>query len=236
MARAIGNVNSNYLNIGDVSAIDITGTVLTIHAWVRPLSLTGLRKVVSKWTNASQVQHQYSLQLNVGRVEGIIGDAVGDDTATGTTVLPLDGWSSIVMRKNGTGADALAVFLAGVSQDTSTSDRSIQDTTSPLRIFNDNGNSNPLDGSIAEVAIWSVALSDGEIQLLAAGMCPQNVQWPFLVGYWPIRGLESPELDMSQNNNVASIVGTVTPSSHPAVSCEELAGLGFVHTGRGVAW
>ena len=72
-----------------------------------------------------------------------------------------------------------------------------------------------VDGSIAECAIWNVELDVAEIGALADGFSPLLVRPTNLLGYWPLIGRTSPEIDLINANN-----GTVTEaiaSAHPAV-------------------
>jgi hypothetical protein len=51
------------------------------------------------------------------------------------------------------------------------------------------GDSTPvdyMDGRIAEVGIWDVALTDAEIAILAAGFSPLFIRPQNLVAYWPL--------------------------------------------------
>lgn len=50
-------------------------------------------------------------------------------------------------------------------------------------------------GMIAEAAIWNIALSAEEIAALAKGFCPLLIRPANLVGYWPLIGRNSPEID-----------------------------------------
>lgn len=50
-------------------------------------------------------------------------------------------------------------------------------------------------GRIANVAMWPVALTSGEVASLATGICPTQVRSSDLMRYWPIYGVASPEQD-----------------------------------------
>jgi hypothetical protein len=45
-----------------------------------------------------------------------------------------------------------------------------------------------VDGRIAEVGVWNVALTQAEVDMLAAGHSPMMVRPQSLVGYWPLHG------------------------------------------------
>jgi hypothetical protein len=70
-----------------------------------------------------------------------------------------------------------------------------------------NAASTNFSGRIAEAAIWNVALSDTEVAALARGIAPPTIQPAALIGYWPIWGLHSPEIDLTSNNRQMTVTG-----------------------------
>lgn len=52
-----------------------------------------------------------------------------------------------------------------------------------------------LNGGLAEVGVWSAALSSDDIASLAKGVSPLLVRPESLVAYWPLGGNYSPEID-----------------------------------------
>lgn len=79
----------------------------------------------------------------------------------------------------------------------------------------DSSPSNHADADIAEVAIWDVALTDGEVKTLAAGKSPWQVRPESLVGYIPLFGNESPELDFVDGTTLT--VTGATAADHAPV-------------------
>lgn len=59
-----------------------------------------------------------------------------------------------------------------------------------------------LTGSLANAAIWNVALTDAEIASLATGVSPLLIRPQSLVGFWPLVGNNSPETDFVGNNDL----------------------------------
>jgi hypothetical protein len=92
------------------------------------------------------------------------------------------------------------------------------DYTSRIQYFN---------GDVAEAAIWNVALTDGEIKSLAAGMLPSKIRSANLLGYWPIYGLSSPEIDYSGKGNTMPVISAPPLSDHAPIP----PGWGFDETG-----
>lgn len=73
-----------------------------------------------------------------------------------------------------------------------------------------------LSGKVAHAAIWSVVLSASEIGALAAGLNPLRVRPESLVGYWPIWGLHSPEIDLSSGGRLLTLGNAPTRSTTDA--------------------
>lgn len=235
MSRDLPGTASNYLSIGDVAAIDITGTALTVSAWVNPDTANSLDFVVSKGVDTTNVQ--YNLYGNSGTLATELGDATGHDDASFAAAYVTGSWQHLAVRKNGTGAVAIALFRNGSLLVSGVSNRSIQNTANALFIGqrSDNNAITAMDGLVAEVAIYNAALSDPQIASLAAGANPTTVQAANLKGYWPLYGDVSPEPDYSGSGNVATIVGTVPKgATHPAVAAIG-SGVG-VSAMTGVGW
>lgn len=73
-----------------------------------------------------------------------------------------------------------------------------------------------MDGAIAEVGIWNVALSDSDVALLAKGVSPLMVHPESLVFYAPLIGQYSPEIELRSARNL-TLTGTPTQSAHPPI-------------------
>jgi hypothetical protein len=70
---------------------------------------------------------------------------------------------------------------------------------------------NPMDGEIAEAAIWDVILTNDEVAMLAAGATPLMVRPGSLAGYWPLYTTGT-EPDWVGDNPMTE-TGTVTKTS-----------------------
>lgn len=217
MARDLSGSSSNYLDVGDVSAIDITGTALTVCCWFQPDSL-GDRMIIAKDNGgAGGVQYRIWHNGGLGTLQFDIGDAADVDVCAGGT--PSTGvWNHVAMTKNGTSATALTGFLNGTVIGPSVSTRTIQNTTATLRFGGRSSDTfGPLDARMADVAIWNAALSPAEVGALAKGVSPLLIRPANLKGYWPLWGASSPEADLSGNGNAATITGTVNAADHGPV-------------------
>lgn len=224
MACDFPGTNSNYLSVGDVSDIDITGTALTLAAWVQLDNVTGSAGqnlgIIAKWNNGGTTVCQYALVfVHDGtnfKASGIVGDAAGIDQATGATAFPLDTWKHLAVVKNGTGAGGLRVFLDGVEDVSITSAKTIQNTDRSLFMGNLESNTRPIDALIAEAGLWDASLSDAEVVSLARGFSPALVRPQSLKAHWPLLGNNSPETELRNGNNL-TMTGTVAKASHPRI-------------------
>ena len=75
---------------------------------------------------------------------------------------------------------------------------------------------NSMQGKVAHVAFWDVALSDNEITRLAQGISPINVRQESLIAYWPITGqnpeqefINRNELSLNAGNDIADVSPTI---------------------------
>ena len=211
MSRDLPGTSGNYLSVGDVAPIDITGTALTICGWIRPDTL-GSEDVIASKRDAGSTAFQYELGVtSAGAVFFRVGNGSGTfETASGGTQVATGAWNHICGVKNGTGANALKGYINGVERASVTSNVTIGNTAQNL-VFGriSDGDFNILDALLAEVAIWNVSLSASEVAAMARGVSPLLIRRQSLKGYWPLYGTSSPERDYSGQGSSATINGTV---------------------------
>jgi concanavalin A-like lectin/glucanase superfamily protein len=217
MARDFPGSGSNFLSVGDVAAIDITGTALTLHAWVNPDSVTNDGGIIAKWSGLSGGNQYLLLMGTDGKLQGQVRGSAAD-IVNSVTVLTTGRWYPVGLRKNGTGAGALSVWIDGINDASVTSNQSIQNTSTGLEVGRA-AISNTLiwDGKLCEAAIWNAALSDGEMLALGRGVSPVLIRPTNLKGYWPIWAVAGPEADLSGNVNNLTVTGTIPLADHAPV-------------------
>lgn len=218
MARDFSGTNGNYLSAADSASLSITGTAVTLAAWVNPDDF-GNEGFIVGINDDSVIQYQMSVRQTNGHAFGSIGAGGTFQNVESAASLTAGAWQHIAVRKNGTGAGALRSFINGTNDGSSTSDTSITDQSLACAIGDSPGSAfwNAFDGRIAEVAIWAAALDDAEIVSLARGFSPLLVRPASLRAYWPLLGNSSPEPDLRNGNN-ASVTGTVAKAAdHPRV-------------------
>lgn len=220
MARDFPGTSGNYISASETSAIDITGSAITVSAWVKPDTFPTWGNFVSKYSLGGGVGTlQYLLRhTSSGLISFYIGDG-SFDLATGATVLSTSVWSHIAGVKDGVGTSTLRVYLNGTQDGVADSNRSLANLTSGLGLGGSSDGQELIDGLMAEVAIWNIALSTGELAALAKGVPAQVIRPSNLKGYWPLHGVGSSERDYSGLGTHATITGTVAAGTrHPPVT------------------
>lgn len=72
-----------------------------------------------------------------------------------------------------------------------------------------------MSGSIAEAALWTVALTAAEVASLATGISPLFIRPASLAAYWPIVGRTSPEICPKGGTDMT--VSGATAAAHPRI-------------------
>lgn len=209
-------VSGELLNIADAGPSDILGP-FTIHAWIKPDSVTSVRRIVAKW-GSSTAERQYMLQLNVAKVDGRSGGTTNNDNITGPTSVSANVWSAVAYRRSTSGVGGEhGIWLNGADEGHEATATGNNNSAAPVRIATDNIDSNHFDGKIAEVAIWDAYLTPAEIGALARGIAAVQIRRQNLVGYWPLFGLADPEADYTGGGN-ATYGGSPTRFAHAPVA------------------
>ena len=219
MARNFPGAATDFLSAGNPTALAITGTALTLAAWIRPTTFPAAHAAVLAKRVNLDASCQYYLRINAASTARVqIGDGAAADTLDGVTALTANVWSHIAGVKSGTGAGSLALYLNGAMNASMTSARSIAAQSHPVSFgIESDLTTKPFPGRIAELAVWSVGLSAAEIAALAAGVAPTRVRPASLAGYWPFWGVAVPEPDLSGNGNNGSQTGSVPGADHAPV-------------------
>ncbi len=195
----------------------ISGTPFTMAAWFNSNNVDDNQQVVGVFDVAGDEDY-YRLQAGGGVGGDPIRGQIKSNTATAnvdsTTGYSANVWNHaclvgaadndwrVYLNGGSKGTDATAVTPAGLDNTAI----GIRATLTPAA---------PLNGEIAEVAIWNVALTDAEVAILAAGFCPRFVNPQGLVAYWPIIGRTSPEIDLVGGNNLTVTEAVV--AVHPSI-------------------
>lgn len=82
-------------------------------------------------------------------------------------------------------------------------------------IYYPTGTFESFDGRVADWAIWSNILTQGEINALSTGVRPNRIRPDLLICYLPLDGLQSPEPDFSGNGYIGDLEGTTYAPNPP---------------------
>ncbi len=198
----------------------ISGTPFTMCGWFNSNNVDDNQQIVGVFDVAGDTDY-YRIQVG----GGISGDPIRAQIKSSSATANVDsttGYSANVWNHAclvGAADNDWSIYLNGGSKGTSNTSVipagldntaiGIRATASPAA---------PLNGEIAEVAIWNVALTDAEVAILAAGFSPLLVNPQGLVAYWPLIGRTSPEIDLVGGNNLTvteSVVATHTRMFYP---------------------
>lgn len=204
--------SSSYAN----SAITWSGSVGSISAWVK-LNSTNSACAVASIGSAANTRH------HIGFSSGGIPTATTVNSSGGTTASALGSAnpcsSNVWVHLTGVFASSTSrkIYLDGVPVATNTSAvtvASFDRITAAMRV---NGSAVGLfcPGSIAELGVWNVALTDAEVASLGAGARPIRVRPASLKFYSPLAGEASPEVNFI--GTAATLTNAPTAVAHPRV-------------------
>lgn len=208
MSRSFPGTNSNYLSVGDVASIDITGTELTISAWLKVTASAVSRFICSKETESS-ANGQYALYVGATteKLQFRISDNVPNaDAVASANIVPAGVWCHVCGRKT---SGLLGVFINGILDAQVASAKSIANSANSFILGNRQANNTPYLGLMAEVAVWNAALSDAEVAALAKGMSPYHFRRNNLRHYSSLLGVATPEADQSGYVANLALTGSV---------------------------
>lgn len=203
----------------------VTATPLTIAAWVNPNSVGTLDGIVHIGDAAlATVTQCFLLRMDAsGQLNFYVADTAGNSaiTTNTTATMTATAWNHAV------GISASATSRRSVlngnwaESGTSTTSRTptgITDLT--IGAFPNNGTpTNEWDGYLGHVAVWSIGLSQANVEALAAGANPLTIESANLVAYWPMQGdLTAALLDVVGGYNLTAVNNTAYSSDDPTVN------------------
>jgi hypothetical protein len=117
----------------------------------------------------------------------------------------------IYVYLNGSYESSLNVSFGDTAYDHVTSTRD----DDAIGVMDNNGIKLPLDGNLAEIAMWGTALQQDSFDIYNGGYSPKLIHPESLVGYWPLIGQLSTEIELI-NGNGGTVTGATT-ETHPPV-------------------
>jgi hypothetical protein len=190
---------------------------LSICAWIKPTAQTAAAvRVVGLYQDTPATAGIFSLRLETtGAPTAQTYDGTTNALATGATLVTAGVWQHVAATY--ASASSRSVYLNGANKVTNTATATptnvvetdigaLWNASAPLLFF---------DGSLAEIATWSVALTDTDVAVLALGVSPLFVRPDALISYWPLYGSYSPEIDLVGRADLTVTGASV--SMHPLV-------------------
>ena len=152
----------------DVPHVIVTGTPLTISAWVKT-SVVGVKRIVAIHDRATD-DNILSLVINVGGcVEAQHFTSSTSSVATSTTLIDTNVWTHVLGVFNS--VSRREIFVSGVSEDVNTDTRDaisgIDYTGIGYIDFSTFGDIQHWDGELDDIRIYNRVLSQAEITILA---------------------------------------------------------------------
>lgn len=213
-ARLFADASSQFL--GNDTA-PVTAAPFTMAIWGRSDDATVDQDAI--WIGDKDVADNFWTLRFQGAVAGdplrfTVNSAAGGTSADTTTGYTANTWHHACAVE--ASATSHTIYIDGGSSAASTTSRS---PAGADRInIGRRGDSTPTNyfsGDLAEAAVWNVALSAGDVALLAKAVSPFLVRPEALVFYCPIVGNYSPEID--QLGGLDMTVTGATKSAHPRV-------------------
>lgn len=160
-----------YVEIGDVAPLKITGNKITISCWVNISSKVAEMKVFAKWADTPSAAHSYLLAIQgVGNDKVRLAISAGGVTSVdGTTALVVGTWYHVAGTYDGSD---LRVYVNGVEENSAAKTGNIDSTTAPVRLGAGSGTTiaseEPFHGFIDDPRIYDRVLSAEEIATIHA--------------------------------------------------------------------
>ena len=160
-ALSFDGVN-DLVSIADAPTLDLTAG-MTIEAWVNPSALSGWRTVALKGAAGGLAYALYAHD-QTPRPAGYVNTGGGDQSAAGTSALPIGTWSHLAVTLGG---GTLRLYVNGVQVGSSAVSGTIRTSTDALTLGGNTVWGEWFAGLLDEVRIYNRALTQAEIQ---AGM------------------------------------------------------------------
>ena len=199
--------DNDYVEVGDDSSLDITGT-LTISCWVKRGELGVKHRLIAKTIDSAPYD---GFQLAIGTDNKVDFNATINsawDHQESASTIDADSWHHIAGVYDGSD---MYIYIDGVEDATSSATGSIATNNNALRIGRGAGTATDyLDGQIADVRVYDTGLSAANIQVLASKI---NVDTALGAGtgdlqmHIPIAGTTI-DLNDSENSNDGTASGS----------------------------
>jgi len=209
VARTFVATSFQYLSIDSTA---VTAVPVSFSAWIYPAS-SHVGRIVGIGSTGNS--YYFSLQTNGQWIVMQTRDVGGTSGALSNAQVTLNVWSHVAGVS--AAVDSRFSWLNGVvgAENTNSHTPVALDRTR-VAVYPPS-NTQYFDGRIADVAIWSAALTADEIVALSKGVHPRRICPSALKGFYPIWGLHSPEVDLSGLGNDLALAGAPARADDPPV-------------------
>ena len=114
MSRCFEKSNNDYIEVGNIPALDLTGDEVTLSAWIRLESTDAEGKILAKWADAGD-RFQYLLSTNSGDKCMFAVFNGGTKIAQGTSTLVVGQWYHLAGTYDGSN---IRIYCHGTLEDT----------------------------------------------------------------------------------------------------------------------
>lgn len=216
MSRSFASGSSQYLEYAGAA---LTAAPVSIALWFYPSALTAAMALTTI-SQAAALGDWFRLICfgNVANDPVGMGASAANTSSDASSTTGPNGTANTWYHAAGTSsaANQRTAYFNGSSAASNTDSRTpgSVNTTSIGRLPR-NGTALYFDGRLAEVGIWNVALNANEVAALAGRVSPRHIRPESLVGYWPVWGLHSPEIDLTANNRQMTVTGATLANHAP---------------------
>ena len=213
MARKFTSANSEAINYSRAPSRFPADYPFTLFCWAKTPNKTTQTIFGTHKTSGNSGLFQIEKSGGVGDTTRFTFQAV-TITISGTDFIPLGTWNNAAaVARSATDRE---LYVNGVSNGTSATSVTFPDPNNVNigREFKGSGASQYLDGSAAQCAIWDVALTVSEIQLLNIGVTPDKIRPNHLIFYTPVSN-NAPLENKADSGNIGNFVGSPLPALDP---------------------
>lgn len=213
MARSFNGTTDQCIPGVGVAPIISSGT---IAGWVKRNNTTRAGSqdpLWAAWIFTPSVVRQSYIYIQAGTSVIQVDIPFVTAVITGATSITAGNWFHFAVTVN---SRSWVLYVNGVSDGAATAGLDPDAGNPPVSIgYSAQNTQVTLDGSMADVGLWSSVLTANEVLGLARGQRPYMVRQSTLLGYWPLDGRASPEPDLSGKGNNGVLSGTTIAAGPP---------------------
>lgn len=213
MARNFVRASNQRIAADPISPMPVTDYPVTLAGWFQTTTTAQWSTIIMLTKKSAAGDDFFVIGMSSAGAAraGVRNTTTGNQVGSLTT--SADTWTHVV----GTFASSTLreVFFNGTADGTETTAVTFPDGMDEISIgeFGGSGGGDGMNGTIAEVGVWDVVLTDGEALALANGATPNQIRPSNLVGYWPLWGAEVGK-DLSGKGNHLTNEGTTIEAFH----------------------